>query len=670
MIKQITLVVALFLSITNLTARQIYPLNEGWKFFFATENNADNARQVNIPHVWDSSSSLLKMVTSANYTKEIFAPREWGDKRVFIKFYGVQRVANLLVNGKHVGDHRGGATAFTFEITSFLELGENNAIYVGVNNAPQNDILPLSYEHDISSGIYRDVELIVTPQNAISPTYYGSEGLFVTTDAVASNQASGSVKVMISPKGGTPCRATLTITDPTAVDKVIFKRNISNIDIKSESFEIPFSVKGIKPWSPTTPCLYDFNVTLSSDNQEDQVSVRSGFRTVKVAAQSPLKINDSEVAVKGVTLYHDHPLVGDALTHREYDCDLKLIRELGATAIRSAIYPHDRYLYKECDREGLLVWVDFPFARAPFLSDLAYFPTDAFHNNGRQQLSEIILQNYNHPSVVMWGLFSMLTQRGDDSVEYLKELNTLASRLDPNRPTVAISNQNGDHNMIPDMVVWRQDLGWGRGSFSDIEVWRDLIHSKWSQFTSGVSYGESGAVTDQSDEIKTPARFTSETWFPESRQRAMHEEYAKVLDGDSKFWGVWLNTMFDFGSSRSVLRQKRTGLMTFDRQQRKDVFYLYKALWNKDDPTLHITNRRNRHLRDSIYTLMVYASDTVQIPTATVNGRSYTMRMVAPSQFVADSVIVSAARYVVVEQGNMRDSVEFTYGSPLKPQRY
>ncbi len=640
-------------------ARDIYNLNQEWRFFYASERSADEARVVNIPYTWSSHESC------ANYVKSIYAPNEWRTQRIFVKFYGVQRVADVFVNGRHVGEHRGGATAFTFEITQHLKYGDNNNILVAVNSAAQNDVLPTSMEHDVESGIYRGVELIVTPRSAISPLYYGSDGFFVSTTETSESAAKGDVKVYVSQLTPSDCELKLTVSDQKGV--AIFSNTVAYKYAQGDYVSIPFELKRAKLWSPTSPELYNFTVELHSGESVDRVEVVSGFRTIEATTSGSIKINDTPIPVKGVTLYHDHPAVGTALTPKEYESDMALIREMGATAIHSAIYPHDQYLYDLCDRQGVVAWVEMPFYRSSFWGDISYFPSSRFRENGREQLREIIAQNYNHPSVIMWGLFSTLAPRGDDFVPYLTELNEIALKMDHTRPTVAMSDQNGDHNQVPDIIVWRQNIGWDRGSLGDIRAWSSLIHNSWSHMASAVSYGEQGNIMHQ--EGLSPLqqrRSNGEGWFAEARAREFHEEYAKVLDSDSLFWGVWINNMFDFKSQRNISGENTSGVMSFDRGVRKDIFYLYKSLWNKQERTLHIVNRRDNILSSPYVTIRAYASDRNQPLTVEVAGQSYDMREVAPSQFIADSVFVCERCDVVVRQGKLSDSVEFIYGSPLR----
>ncbi len=667
-------ILLMILAIVPVAARETYNLNRGWQFFSASEQSADNAKYINLPHSWSDKEGCV----AANYLKDIYALEEWEQRRVFIKFGGVQRCAQLFVNGKYVGEHRGGATAFTFEITDFLTLQANNTLVVAVNNSPQRDILPTSVEHDVYGGIYRDVEIIVTPQNAISPLYYGSDGVFITTHEATPQLVKGDVRVHVSQIQPQECDVDVEIRDNS--EDVIFHQSVRYNPLEDNNeLKIPFELsKHIKLWSPQSPSLYSVIVKLRPLDQsqvEDVVSIKSGFRVIE-SADNSIKINDSPINIKGVALHHDYPAMGGVLTPKEYNADMSLVREMGATAIRSAIQPHGQYLYDLCDKEGIVAWIDLPFHRTPFLSDVAYIPSPRFHENGREQLREIIAQNYNHPSVIMWGLFSTLSTRGDDYLPFLRELQQIATEMDPTRLTVALSDQDGDLNNVTDLIVWRQNIGWERGDLSDIDAWREMLHSKWGYMSSGVSYSEGGDIQLQSKESVAQIRRRGESeWYPEGRQREFHEAYAKSLNDDSKFWGVWLNSMFDYQSSRRTSGMNFSGVVEFSRQTMKDVFYLYKALWNKEQKILYITNRRNNIVMKPQTTIHLYATDDSVAPVLHVGNNQYTMQRVAPSQFEAKEVAIDGRCEVYATQGQGKtmissEKVEFIYGSPLEKREY
>lgn len=647
-------------------AREVYPLDEGWRFYFKEENTSDNARHVTLPHSWNTDPQRQGswLETTGNYRNDIFIPAGWSSRRLFLKFYGVQSVADLFVNGRHVGTHRGGAAAFTFEITDYMQFGMDNALLVVVSNSARNDVLPTSTEMNLYGGIYRDVELIVTGPTAVSPLYLGSDGVLVHPREIDSLHASGEVEVHLTSNRESSCTLTLDITAPDG-STVFTRRQRARLDGKP--VVVPFAIDAPELWSRETPALYTVTAAIGEDSIVDCVRVRTGFRSLAATPGGGLQINGTRVPVHGVTLYHDNLSSGGTLTNADYEADLATVRDLGANALRSAVMPHAQYLYDRCDEQGILVWVDTPLQSAPFLGDIAYYATPDFEENGLMQLREIIAQNINHPSVVMWGLFSCLRPRGDDVVPYLGKLNETAHAMDASRPTTACSDQNGGINFVSDLIVWRQNVGWEKGSTSDVAVWRDQLRKNWSHLRSGVSYGGSGFIGHKSYTESSEPRLNA-NWMPERKQTRFHEEYARNLQGDSLFWGVWINNLFDYGSSRRPYGINGEGLVTLDRRQRKDAYYLYRALWNRESPTLYISDRHLR-LRDvPRQAFRVYSS--AGMPVLTVGADTVAMTEYAACQYQSDSVELRGRVEVKAVAGALRDSITLLVGNVLKPKRF
>lgn len=647
-------------------AREVYPLDEGWRFYFKEENTSDNARHVTLPHSWNTDPQRQGswLETTGNYRNDIFILAGWSSRRLFLKFYGVQSVADLFVNGRHVGTHRGGAAAFTFEITDYVQFGMDNALLVVVSNSARNDVLPTSTEMNLYGGIYRDVELIVTGPTAVSPLYLGSDGVLVHPREIDSLHASGEVEVHLTSNRESSCTLTLDITAPDG-STVFTRRQRARLDGKP--VVVPFAIDAPELWSREAPALYTVTAAIGEDSIVDCVRVRTGFRSLAATPGGGLQINGTRVPVHGVTLYHDNLSSGGTLTNADYEADLATVRDLGANALRSAVMPHAQYLYDRCDEQGILVWVDTPLQSAPFLGDIAYYATPDFEENGLMQLREIIAQNINHPSVVMWGLFSCLRPRGDDVVPYLGKLNETAHAMDASRPTTACSDQNGGINFVSDLIVWRQNVGWEKGSTSDVAVWRDQLRKNWSHLRSGVSYGGSGFIGHKSYTESSEPRLNA-NWMPERKQTRFHEEYARNLQGDSLFWGVWINNLFDYGSSRRPYGINGEGLVTLDRRQRKDAYYLYRALWNRESPTLYISDRHLR-LRDvPRQAFRVYSS--AGMPVLTVGADTVAMTEYAACQYQSDSVELRGRVEVKAVAGALRDSITLLVGNVLKPKRF
>lgn len=661
--KRYIIALLMILGVASSEARTVYSLNDGWQFFFKLETSSDYARHISLPHTWNLDALAGKgeyLQTIANYTRDIFVPNDWANKRLFVKFYGVQSIADVFVNGHHAGEHRGGWTAFTFEITPYLKYGENNSLVVVVNNSYQNDILPTSSEINLYGGIYRDVELIVTERTTVSPLYYGSDGILIHQNNITDTSVDATAAVYVTAVEDKSCDMTITVQAPSG--ETVFSRFMKARIEPNTPINIPFRIDEPLLWSPEEPNLYTVNIGIGP-RQEDVVSVVTGFRKIEYTP-SALKINGKVTPVNGVSLYHDRAAVGSALRTRHYDEDLAQIRDIGANAIRSVTAPHSQYLYDCCDQNGTLVWIDTPFTRAPYLSDVFYYSTEKFKQNGLQQMREVIIQNYNHPSVVMWGIYSLVWLRGDNILDYVKKLNSTAKQLDATRPTVACSNQDGDINFVSDLIVWQQDLGWERGAFDDLKLWRDGLSKDWSNLRSSVAYGESGSIDQQTDVAMKPATI-DERWLPERWHTEFHEQYAQRLAQDSLFWGVWVNNMFDFGSVRHNDGISRKGLVSFDRKDQKDAYYLYRALWNKKSPTLYISEKRRNIRQDSVQIIKIYSS-AKDAPVLTVNKEAVKINQTAPCQYVSDPVVMHGRNVVEVKAGELSDQQIITIRNALK----
>ena len=304
-----------------------------------------------------------------------------------------------------------------------------------------------------------------------------------------------------------------------------------------------------------------------------------------------------------------------------------------------------------------------PFHRA-FLSDVAYYPTPQFERNGLQQLHEIIAQHINHPSVAMWGIFSQLWTRGDNPVRYVRELHAAARRFDPSRPTVACSDQDGELNFITDLIVWKQRVGWSKGTPDDLTVWRERMQRDWSHLRSAIAYGGYGIPGHR----EQPDRLVPDpNNLPEARQTRFHEAYCRNLQNDSLLWGVWIDNLFDYGSTRYAYGVDGKGLVTLDRRTCKDAYYLYRAQWNRGVPTLHLSGKRSALRSSGEQTFRIYSS--AGEPTLLVGADTVAVQWYAPCQYQSDTVTLPAGRSVVwVSAGGLRDSLILRVDNATRPQ--
>lgn len=634
--------------------RTTMSLNHDWQFYFVEEGIA-SADYVTLPHTWSDEECRL---STAHYIRNFAVPVTLRGKRLFLRFGGVQSVAEVFINGRYAGEHRGAYSAFTLEITDKVRYGESNILTVVVSNNPRADLLPVSTDQNIYGGIYRDVELLVTNKNIISPTTYGTDGAFVEQREVGKERASGVVRVHLSAVEEGAHMINMRIIAPDGYEVCRNSMKSGKAD-KPLPVELPFTIEYPDLWSPAKPTLYRVEVSIGNiDRPEDKLSFDVGFRSVAVNDNNKLCINGEVQQIRGVNLAHDRQGAGVACGNESLDADLSLILDMGANALRSLSGPHEKYLYDRCDREGVIAWIDIPFTCSSVnFSDIYYYPTEAFEGNGIEQLTEIVYQNYNHPSVLMWGLFSLVSGRGDDVIPYIRELNDVVHKIDPSRLSVACSNRDGELNFITDLIVLRQNVGWTKGSYDDITVWCEQLsqNKKFSKLRYGVCYGEEGVVEHTVDEVRRTEH--GATYLPERNQTIMHERYSELIAENPIFWGVWLDAMFDYASHYHRGGMRESGVVAFDHTTKKDSYYLYRTLWNGAEPTFYIAERRWQRRSDNVQSIRVYSS--VGCPTLIVGKDSIAMQEQSPCVWRADSVTLDDASIIraVDLSGKHRDSV-------------
>lgn len=673
--RYLTVILAIaFLS--GISAREVHRINDNWEFFFGNYISSDHAQRVTLPHTWNADTGATcgdYLRGLGNYLKVINIPADWQGRRVFLRFYGAATVADVAINGRYVGTHRGAGTAFTFEITDKLHYGASNSIRVLVNNAQQTDIFPLALEENCYGGLYRDVELIVTDDVAVSPVELSTDGIFVTPHTVSPERVEGQLSVGIL-SGFTEKQGQLRVAILSPERDTVFRDEVrTRFDVRNDAttITVPFEIEHPELWGTAEDeqPLYTVVAALTAGGSTDSVAVRTGFRTISFDDGRYLRLNGAPFRMHGVALYGDRAGVGSAMLPQHIREDMDIIEESGANTVRMVTQPASPQYFDECDRRGIAVWCDIPLVNSPFPADCAFTSSPALAENGRQQLREIIAQNYNRPSVIMWGIFSKLIVPGDDPQPYIRQLDSLAHAMDGSRPTVAVSNQDGDINFITDLIVWEKSYGWTGGDMRDLGIWQEALHKGWSDLVSGLTYSAGGSPLHQDSILQRPR--LDRYWHPERWQTRFHESYLRTIDADTLFWGVVAGNMFDFGSARRTQIDGKgindCGLVTFDRSIRKDAFYLYKARWNRRDPFVYITERRWARRSNPVQTVTVY-SNQPQVELI-VNGRSQGMLEAADGIFVWKDIKLSAGDNTIeatVPDSPLIDRTTVTVGRTLQ----
>ena len=613
--------------------RQSVSLDRGWTYTPSWEMNAAAAaRPVDLPHTWNTD--LLGGKPDyyrglGNYVKVIEIPAGWNGRRLFLRFGGANSVCDLFVNGKHVGQHRGGYTAFAWEITPLVRFGGRNTLWVRVNNAPDLDVAPLTGDLNVYGGLYRSVELISTPATHIALDDYGSSGLYITPTRVSAERAEVNALAAVRGRSGEMTTAVFTVRDGEGNVVETLNRRVKLDQEGRSEVGVSFAIDHPHLWNGTEdPYLYTLEARVSSSaGTQETVCQAFGVRWFNVGDDNRFYLNGKPLRIQGVCRVEDWDGIGNALRRQNHRRDVELMREMGVNAVRCAYFPNDPYFLDLCDRAGILVWSDLPLVGAGGYRYKGFNDSEGFRANLLQQLREMMRQQYNHPSVIWWGLFDQLTQRGADPIGVVRELNRVAKEEGGGRLTVAASNQDGELNFVTDLIGFNQFLGWKSGQPQDFAIWTRDLRRGFPTLRSGVSeYGAGASIYQWADSLSRPDAAGS--WHPEQWQTWLHENYWGVIASRPNFWGTFVWTMFDYGAAHRTDGARPGvadyGLVTFDRRVRKDAFYFYKANWNASESFVHLADSRVEERFSQVQTVRVFsnASDVELF----VNGVSQGLR--------------------------------------------
>lgn len=593
-----------FLSFSQ--SRQVININNDWQFTPGYEVRNNIFTKISLPHTWnmDAMSGKIDYYRGfGNYQKKIYVPEDWQGNVIFLRFGAVNHTATVQINGETVGEHQGGYSAFGFDISNKLYYGAENTILVRVSNALDLGIMPLVGDFNFYGGIYRDVDILLLPKNHISANRFASNGIRIIQKSVTKNRAELVVRIVVEGKG----KLNVRLKDKEGITVVSTQQNITQKD-KKQVIEVPFSLERPHLWNGRKdPYLYSAEIEFGTD----KVIQSFGLRYFEVDAQNRFRLNGELLQLRGVGRHQDIANAGNAIYRTQMETDIQIMLEMGVNAVRLTHYPHDPYFIELCDKEGIIVWSEMPFVGPGGYRDKGFVNTGRFRENGKQQLAEMIEQLYNHPSILFWGIFNELKEEGDNPVEYVKELNTQAKADDPTRLTVAASNQNGDLNLITDLIGFNQYFGWYGGNPTDIGSWGAEMRTKYPGMKLSISeYGAGASPFHQQEKLTKPV--TTSRWHPENWQTHFHEEHWKIIHESNLFWGTFVWVMFDFYAAHRTEGERDgindKGLVSLDRSVKKDAFYFYKANWNTGEPFVYVSERRNSRRQNAEQTLKVYSN--------------------------------------------------------------
>lgn len=626
-----SVVLLLFCGLSVFAQRQDILLNNQWEFRFSHQVQKGTEVRVDLPHTWNAQDALSGKIDYkrgiGNYEKKLYVRPEWKGKRLFLRFEGVNSIADVFINRRHIGEHRGGYGAFVFEITGQVDYGKENSILVRVNNGEQLDIMPLVGDFNFYGGIYRDVHLLVMDEVCISPLDYASPGVRLIQDSVSDKFAK--VRALVELSNGSDAGQTVELKMRLMDGKKLVREATKSLTLLGSSSvqqELVFEINQPHLWNGRQdPFLYQAEVILTRNGQiVDRVTQPLGLRFYHIDPHKGFFLNGKHLPLRGVCRHQDRSEVGNALRTQHHDEDAALMLEMGVNAVRLAHYPQATYFYDLMDKYGIIVWAEIPFIGPGGYNDKGFVDSPSFRANGKEQLKELIRQHYNHPSICVWGLFNELNEIGDNPVEYIKELNELAHQEDATRPTTSASNQMGAINFITDAIAWNRYDGWYGGTPADLGKWLDRMHKDHPELCIAISeYGAGASIYHQQDSLAKTV--PTSWWHTENWQTYYHVENWKTISSRPFVWGSFVWNMFDFGAAhrtegdRPGINDK--GLVTFDRKVRKDAFYFYKANWNREEPMLYLAGKRNNERTKRMQTITAFSNQ----PEAElfVNGKSY-----------------------------------------------
>ena len=625
--------------------REIISLNENWTLSFPKGDHA--TEQVNLPHTWnavdgnDGNGSYLR--TTGVYTRTFVQPKQpLAGGRTYVEVLAAALNSTVKVNGQVATTHEGGFSIFRADVTDLCHEGENE-LTIEVSNEDTPSMYPSSADFTFYGGLYRGVNLISVPNAHFDLDYYGGPGMMVTPVPTEDGGASFTIKSFVT-----------NPADDLTVMYIIedcFGREVASAVRGSADTEVTIYVPDAQLWSMDEPNLYTVIATLQRNNEEvDEIAANVGVRSFKVTPDEGFSINGVPTPLRGVSRHQDRVFEGNALTAEEHYDDAMLIKELGANTIRLAHYQHSQDFYDACDEIGFAVWAEIPFISV-------FKKGEGAHKHVMEEMKELIIQNYNHPSIMFWGISNEILIGGisQELVDTHHDLEKLCKELAPTRLTtiahVSTTPVNGPMHHITDLESYNHYFGWYGGQMEQNGPWLDQFHAEHPDICIGISeYGCEGIINWHSN---TPQCKD----YTEEYQALYHEHMAQVFEDRPWVWASHVWNMFDFGCAArnegGVSGRNNKGLVTMDRKTKKDSYFVYQAYWTQT-PMVHIAGRRHAQRAGETTEIKVYSNqDTVVLY---VNGKEVGQQT-AHRVFKFNAALNEGFNTIVAVAGDVKDSI-------------
>ena len=595
--------------------------NDNWTFI-----KEGQAESVTLPHTWNAKDGTDGKNDyyrgTCEYKKTFARPETAGE--TWLEFRGAAMTAEVFLNGQKLARHEGGYSTFRVNLTDALR--EENELSVTVDNGANRRVYPQKADFTFYGGLYRDVYLITVPKEHFQLDYFGGNGIKVTP--VLSDDLS---------------HATVTVETWHNADAVEITINGETKTVKDTAV---FEIENPRLWNgKKDPFLYTATAKLPGG---DEVSVDFGIRKIAFDAQKGFLLNNEILRLCGAARHQDREGLGSALTKKEHEEDIALLLEMGANSVRLAHYQHDQYFYDLCDRAGLIVWAEIPYITEHMAEG---------RENTVSQMTELVVQNYNHPSIVCWGLSNEITATTGvtaDLVENHRILNDLCHKLDATRPTtmahVFMLSPDDPFVLLPDIRSYNLYYGWYVGDREQNDQWFDDWHEKHPDAVMGLS--EYGADANPRYQSAKPEKGD----WTEGYQALYHEHMLKMWAERPYIWAMHCWNGFDFGADGrdegGKPGQNQKGLVTFDRKIKKDAFYIYKA-YLSDEPFVHLCGKRYAERAEDMTEIKVYSN--LPEVTLTVNGKSLETK--TGDKVFSFRVPISGEHVIDAEAGDQKDSM-------------
>ncbi len=595
---------------------------------------------VNLPHSWnaidgqDGDSDFYR--GTCYYVKKLLKTDLPETDKYYLEIKGANSSADVYVNGKILAHHDGGYSTWRVEITNHLQ--QENLIAIAVDNSPNDKVYPQFADFTFYGGLYRDVNIVCVNNSHFDLMHHGGPGLKITP-VVNGKNADVEIECWLSnAKAGQQVKYTIK----NAEGNVVCEKTTADT-------KVDLTIENVHLWhGRKDPYLYTAELQLvENGNILDNIFSRFGCRSFVIDPENGFILNGEEYPLRGVSRHQDRWGFGNALLPEHHEEDIGLIMEVGATTIRLAHYQHDQFFYDLCDEKGLVIWAEIPYISKHMATG---------RENTISQMKELVIQNYNHPSIVVWGLSNEITMQGDSDPDLLENhriLNDLVHELDKTRKTViaavSMCDIESPYIQIPDCVSYNHYFGWYGGDTTMNGPWFDNFHARFPQIPIGCSeYGCEALNWHTSDPQQGD--------YTEEYQAYYHEELIKQFFSRKYMWATHVWNMFDFGAdSRNEggeNGQNHKGLVTFDRKYKKDSFYAYKA-WLSDEKFVHLCGKRYVDRVEDVTKVTVYSN----LPEVELfaNGKSLGKKSAKDHFFYFDVPNVGETELVVVA-GEYKDT--------------